>query len=108
MKKWSPPVNLGPSVNTENDEISPYLMNENMLYFASNSSASIGGFDLFYTRFEYGAAIEVKNVGIGINSEGNDWGLIYEPDSIRSGYFVSDRVGGKGGYDLYKFEISPN
>lgn len=105
IKRWSPPCNLGPLVNTEADEISPYLTDENILYFSSNCPASIGGFDLFYTIFEHGSTTEVYNLGIGINSKDNELSLIYEPNSIKKGYFVSDREGGKGGYDLYQFTI---
>jgi outer membrane protein OmpA-like peptidoglycan-associated protein len=100
---WSAPKNLGSRVNTSYDELDPFLTNNAAtLYFSSNRSASMGGFDVFQSRFnsltrDWGA---VKNVGRPINSVGNDRYLQIAENG--SSYIISsDRKTGYGGYDLY-------
>ena len=45
--KWSDPVNLGPAVNTSNDEMFPFLHSDGTLYFASSGHIGMGGLDIF-------------------------------------------------------------
>lgn len=51
---WSAPENLGDVVNSEGNEITPYLKSDDSLYFSSNSLGGKGGFDIFLTQYVAG------------------------------------------------------
>ncbi len=101
--EWSKPKNLGPTINSKYDEISPCIsIDGNVLYFSSNRVESFGGYDIFKTNFNVKAGIweEAKNVGNPINSAGNDIGFYLSKDG-NNAFLSSDRKEGFGGYDLY-------
>jgi len=103
---WGEPVNLGPDVNTVGDEMFPYIHNDGSLYFSSNGIPGMGGLDIFMTLYKDNYWGNVTNLKYPINSEGDDFGIVFEGMS-NSGYFTSNRKGGKGGDDIYQF-ISPD
>ena len=89
---WTKPINIGPNVNAEGNELFPYLQNDSTLYFASNSYQGLGGLDMFVSHFRNGEWTKAQNIGTPVNSSGDDFGFII--DSIgKSGYFSSDRYG---------------
>ncbi len=102
--EWSEPRNLGPSVNTESDEIFPFVHADGTLYFASNGHIGFGGLDLFFSRpgAEWSPA---TNLGAPFNSENDDFGFIIDRDK-KNGYFSSSRSGGYGADDIYSFYVS--
>ncbi|MCR9172981.1 MAG: OmpA family protein [bacterium] len=85
-KGWSEPRNLGPEINTERDELFPFVMDD-MLYFASNGHFGLGGLDIFEVHLSGGAP---KNCGAPVNSAHDDFSLIYD-DSGELGFFSSNR-----------------
>ena len=108
---WSKPENLGPTINTSGDEKSPFIHSDfQTLYFSSDGQPGVGGFDIFYTRKgEDGKWGEPKNIGIPINTQGDDLGFFVSTDG-HLGYFASNdpsRTKGKsvGKYDIYSFEL---
>ena len=105
--KWSDPVNLGPAVNTSNDEMFPFLHSDGTLYFASTGHIGMGGFDIFKSYLdENDMYSSITNLKFPVNTSGNDFGMIIEKSGER-GYLTSDRSGGKGGDDIYQFELPP-
>jgi peptidoglycan-associated lipoprotein len=105
--KWSDPVNLGPAVNTSNDEMFPFLHSDGTLYFASTGHIGMGGFDIFKSYLdENDVYSSITNLKYPVNTSGNDFGMIIEKSGER-GYLTSDRSGGKGGDDIYQFELPP-
>ncbi|WP_439183198.1 OmpA family protein [Carboxylicivirga taeanensis] len=100
---WAEPVNLGADVNTEGDEMFPFIDGEGKLYFSSNGHLGLGGLDLFVAVLCNGTYM-VQNMGYPINSAKDDFSLYLEEDSP-SGYFASNREGGKGDDDIYRFTI---
>jgi outer membrane protein OmpA-like peptidoglycan-associated protein len=101
---WGPPVNLGPTINTEGDELFPFFGNDNRLYFSSDGHLGLGGLDIFFADVaEDGESIRIENLGVPFNSADNDFAIVFTPDG-RSGYFSSDRSGGAGGDDIYGFQ----
>ncbi len=101
---WSPPLNLGPSINTLGNELFPFLHHDGTLYFASNGHAGMGGLDIFTASYKDGKWSKPKNMGSPINSTGDDFTIILDYDKS-SGYFASNRYGSKGGDDVYYFEL---
>jgi outer membrane protein OmpA-like peptidoglycan-associated protein len=108
---WSKPENLGPTINTSGDEKSPFIHSDfQTLYFSSDGLPGVGGFDIFFSkRGEDGKWAEPKNIGVPINTTGDDLGFFVSTDG-HLGYFASndpDRLKGKsvGRYDVYSFEL---
>ncbi len=99
---WSIPVNLGDSVNSPGNEITPFFDDQNeKLYFSSDYHFGLGGFDIFISEktgdLTYSSAI---NIGKGINSLSDDYYFVISPNSGKY-YFTSNRLGGKGLDDIY-------
>jgi peptidoglycan-associated lipoprotein len=85
----------------------PFLHNDASLYFASNGHIGMGGMDIFKSvEDENGAYSNIINLKSPVNSSGDDFGMIIEASGER-GYLTSDRDGGKGGDDIYQFELPP-
>lgn len=103
---WGKPVNMGPKVNTEGDEMFPSVhRNGDMFFFSSDGLLGLGAQDIFVAQILNGNITEVKNLGMPINSNTDDIAFsIYKDDT--KGYFSSDRVGGKGGDDIYSFNLA--
>ncbi len=75
--KWSPPINLGESINTGGNEMAPFLHADGKtLYFSSDGHHGLGGADLFISRKdELGRWSKAKNLGYPVNSRFNDINL---------------------------------
>ncbi len=98
---WTVPKNLGPVINSSGNEISPFFDGQEM-YFASDWHEGLGGYDIFKVSKVGDNWRNFSNLGIGINSPRDDYGLIY--DAVNNlGYFTSNRIDGKGNEDIYQF-----
>jgi hypothetical protein len=97
--EWSLPENLGPTINTAYNEITPFL-HENKLYFSSDFYAGLGGFDIMVSETQNGVWMFPQNPGSGINSPGDEF--FPYVNSQNELYITSDRLGGKGKFDIYK------
>lgn len=89
----SNPINLGPTVNTPEDEITPFFHEgTQVLYFSSKGHKNIGGFDIFKSKFNMGQkyAAKPENMGIPINSPMNDNYFVLD-DLQKGGYFTSNK-----------------
>ncbi len=98
--EWSAPINLGPQVNTNGDEISPFHTG-NTLYFASDSYGGYGGFDIYKSINVNRIWTQGINMGKGINSSHDDYDFIYDTRE-EVAYFTSNRAGGVGYDDIYQ------
>lgn len=97
---WGTPVNLGPNINTDSDELYPFYQTNQRLYFSSDGHFGLGGQDVFVTRELPGGDWEaVENLGSPVNTEFDDFGFILRADG-QEGYFASDRTGND---DIYHF-----
>lgn len=102
---WSKPENLGKPVNTEGNEMFPFVSADNRLFYASTGHGGLGGLDIY----EYDlndAKGEVLNLGFPINSMKDDFGFIINK-SGSTGYFSSNRKRGGIDDDLYMFTRKP-
>ncbi|TGD59372.1 OmpA family protein [Flavobacterium humi] len=101
---YGDPVNLGKTINTEGRETFPFLSEDNELYFASDGRPGLGGLDVFVSnlgnnnRFQ-----EVKNIGEPINGPQDDFAFLID-SKTQSGFFTSNREGGHGYDDIYRFK----
>ena len=103
--KWSKPLNLGASVNTRGKEMFPYVDKDGILYFSSDGQPGNGGLDIFAARDEGNGNYLVVNLGEPINSQYDDFGFVINKEFL-SGYFSSNRKGGKGADDNYYFVVN--
>lgn len=100
---YGTPENLGNAINTEGKETFPYVTSENEIYFASDGHPGLGGLDVFVGKIEDDGTISgIENVGGDVNSPQDDFAYIIDPVS-RKGYFSSNKEGGQGSDDIYKF-----
>lgn len=100
---YGKPRNLGDSINTEGRETFPYVSNSGQLYFASDGHVGLGGLDVFVAIPKEEDSYEVFNVGRPINSPKDDFSFVIDEEN-RTGYFASNRKGGKGNDDIYSFK----
>lgn len=112
-RKWNEPTNLGSIVNTEGQELWPFVHDDGNLYFASDGHPGMGGLDIF--KVELGdngmPTGVVENMKYPINSAGHDFGLIFEPGgTAERGYMTStygERDDHRGSADLYSVYLVP-
>ena len=100
---WSKPRNLGPTINTPGNEMSPFVDEFGRLYFASDWHEGFGGLDIFSAErmdngIDWGFVI---NLGSPVNSPYDDMYFSFDTRN-RYGYFSSNRPGGRGNEDIYK------
>ena len=95
--------NLGQKVNTEGQEMFPFIGNENTLYFSSDSQLGLGGLDVFFTKEVDGKWASARNVGIPVNSNADDFAFSINETS-GEGFISSNRSGGKGSDDIYSIK----
>ncbi|SEL50866.1 Protein of unknown function [Maribacter orientalis] len=103
----SAPINLGPRINSPGNEIAPFVF-EGSLYFSSDVFYGLGGMDVYKSSIIGNDSYTIPvNLGEGINSISDDFGFIIKQNENKSfsGYFSSNRKGGKGGDDLYRFTL---
>lgn len=101
------PFNLGDVINTQGDEMFPFLRNDSTLYFASDGHGGMGGLDIFVTTIDTaGNWGEPVNLRYPINSIGNDYGIIFHPTEER-GFFISNRDSRNGLDDDIYYFIEP-
>lgn len=101
--EWSTPLNLGSTVNSDADELFPYVHQDSILYFASEGHPGLGGLDIYKTTVRNDTVSEVVNVGYPINSTGDDFGIIINPHDS-SGFFTSNRPAAYLRDNIYQFD----
>lgn len=102
-KEWRDPQNLGPTINSGYDETTPFLAKDGRtLFFSSNRTESMGGFDIFTSRFDdrRTAWPAPSNPGQPLNSPADDAFFRLTADG-KDGFFSSNRLDGFGQRDLF-------
>lgn len=104
--EWGGAVNLGADINTRGNEKTPFIHPDGKtLYFSSDGLQGLGGYDIFITRLqEDGSWQKPVNIGFPINSVEDEAGFFVSTDGSK-GFFASNKYNGKGGWDLYSFEL---
>ena len=102
---WGDPSPLPGNVNTPADENYPYALSDGItLYYASNGEGSIGGYDIFVTRYNPGTGTYLlpENIGMPYNSPFNDYMLAID-EYNNLGWFASDRFQPQDSVCVYVF-----
>lgn len=99
---WGEPVNLGPNVNTPDNEDAPFIHpDDNILYFSSTGHMGMGGYDIYMSKELNREWIRPRNLGYPINTVEDDIYFVVDADN-KYGYYATARENGLGGYDIYK------
>jgi outer membrane protein OmpA-like peptidoglycan-associated protein/tetratricopeptide (TPR) repeat protein len=112
---WSKAVNLGPNINTDGPEMSPFLHSDGLtLYFASSSRTEgqgkvigghpgMGGYDIFFSRMGNGWSKSI-NLGYPINTVSDEIAFFVSLDGTTA-YFASNKLNGETNWDIYSFDL---
>lgn len=101
---WTQPQNCGNEINTPQDDVFPTVRTDGKFYFASKGHIGMGGLDIFSAVGEKNKFVEVENLRAPLNSPKDDFGVVFNADN-KTGYLSSNRVGGVGLDDIYRFTI---
>lgn len=101
---WGIPKNLGEEINTPGNEVFPFVHSDGTLYFSSDSRVGLGGLDIFKATKDDDEWL-VDNLKAPINSQEDDFGIVFESE-LERGFFSSSRKG-RGNDDIYSFVLPP-
>jgi len=101
---WGEAQNLGNKINTEGNEMFPFIHKDDMLFFASDGHLGLGGLDIFIAQVKGNDFGKIQNVGVPVNGSKDDFSFILDEES-KKGYFASNRSDGKGDDDIYSFNL---
>lgn len=104
---WTLPENMGPQINTEGDEMFPFVRSNGELYFSSNGYPGLGGLDIYkaepiVSENNDELSWKLTNMLSPINSNGDDFGITFESGK-EAGFFSSNRRDNKGHDHIYSF-----
>lgn len=103
---WGPATNLGPVINTQFNENTPFITpNGQLLFFSSEGHNNIGGYDIFVAHHENFTKWETPmNLGYPINTTDDD--LFFHPiDDGSKGLMAMFSNEGFGNQDIYELNI---
>jgi outer membrane protein OmpA-like peptidoglycan-associated protein len=99
---YGKPTNLGASINTSGREGFPFVAKDSTFYFSSDGYVNLGLVDIFKSNILKDDTAKPENMGAPFNSGYDDFDIYIDSDT-GSGYFSSNRPGGKGNDDIYSF-----
>ncbi len=105
--QWALPMNLGGVINSPCDEDAPFIHHDGKtLYFSSNGHKSMGGFDIFMSKFDLSTFSwsEPENIGYPISTAHDDMHFSWTADGKKI-YFSTTRPEGFGDRDIYFSEV---
>lgn len=102
---WAKPQNAGSIINTEGEELFPYWVDNETLYFSSDGHEGIGGLDIYKCKWDEKTSTfsSLENVGQPVNSSCDDISLAMSAYG-NNAYFSSNRPAVKGGDNIYYYK----
>ncbi len=107
---WEKPTSIGTTINTPYDDNAPYLAQDGKtLYFSSRGHNTMGGYDIFVTRYDSISRkwSKPENMGYPVNTPDDDIYYRLSPDGSYA-YLSSYRIGGYGEKDIYTINYLRN
>nr|WP_295924623.1 OmpA family protein [uncultured Dyadobacter sp.] len=105
-KQWTAPKNLGPVINTTDDENAPFIhANNRTLFYSSNGLPGMGGFDIFITQKIDTVWATPANIGYPINTVSDQVGLFIASNGENAYYTDDDTEKGGGRSLIYTFRV---
>ena len=103
---WGKPENMGESINTDLNEATPFINNDGtILFFSSEGHQNMGGYDIFFTKFENGQWSLPRNIGYPLNTTGDN--RFYQPVDDTTGIIsLRNRDDSIGESDIYEVRIT--
>ncbi|MCF8302131.1 MAG: OmpA family protein [Bacteroidales bacterium] len=103
---WTKPENLGPNINTKDEEMAPFIHpDDQTLYYSSKGWMGMGDADLFYTRRDTaGKWQKPANLGFPINTHSAEINIVVNAVGNKA-YLSSHKLGAKGNFDIYRFKL---
>ena len=101
--EWGGIINVGASINSQSNEVFPFLLSDTILVYSSDRVEGLGGLDMFVSVLRDGVWTAAQAIPKPFNSAFDDLGMIVRPDG-KTGYFASNRPGGMGKDDIYSFK----
>ena len=92
---YSKPKNLGTKINTDGNEIFPFVSKNNIIYFSSNGYKTRSNYDIYYSKLDNNEYSKPVNIGFPINSNYDDFAFVIN-EFNDAGYFSSTRKNGIG------------
>jgi hypothetical protein len=108
LDEWSTAVSASPIINTKANENYPFLLLDGIsLIYASDGEHSLGGYDIFLTKYSSSSKdfLTPENVGFPFNSPANDYMMVID-ELHKTGWFATDRNQTTGKVAIYKFEYN--
>lgn len=100
---WEAPIKLGDVLNDGGNANYPYIMPDGVtIYFANDGANSIGGYDIFLSRYDEDGYLQPLNLGMPYNSPSNDYMLVID-ETIGIGWWATDRNNIDGKITIYMF-----
>lgn len=105
-KQWTTPKNLGPAINTPDEENAPFIhANGRTLFYSSNGLPGMGGFDIFISQKTDTVWAPPANLGYPINTVSDQVGLFIASNG-ENAYYTDDNTEKGGGRSLlYTFHV---
>lgn len=103
---WGQAKPLPPTINTPGKDKAPYMHSDSRsLYFSSDGHVGAGGLDIFYCKMnDDGTFTEPKNIGVPINTEKDELGIVVTSDG-EIAYFGAKDLNNQRGWDVYQFKM---
>jgi hypothetical protein len=98
---WSEPRDIGPPINTSNDEFFPWITDDGTMYFSALREGGKGSYDVYRSRFVNGKYIEPENLGDGVNSRFGEIDVTVAADQSFLVVACGGRPDSLGDTDLY-------
>ena len=84
---WTQPENLGETINTKFDDISPFIHpNGRTMYFGANGRVGFGGFDIYISELDTSGWSQPVNMGYPINTHNDEVSMFITADG-KKGYY---------------------
>ena len=107
--EWQSPQNVGSSINTSFDDISPFIHpNGQRLYFATNGRLGFGGFDIYFSDKKSASEwLAPTNFGYPINTHDDEVSMFISSDGAKGYYSHEERTKESVLSTLYEIDIPP-